>query len=448
MKSLLHGGILVDKSCGLNEVKKDIIIENGIITSIVDPIDLNSIQNSEYEIHILDDLLIFPGFIDLHTHFRYPGFSEKEDLISGSFAALHGGYTTCVAMPNTNPPVDNFNIFKQICEESLYIDIIQSCCITKQREGKQLANLVSLSNNGVLIFTDDGSEVKDPDLIFEALKLSSEYNFIIMEHSLFSDFFKCGVINHGRVSSLLNLKSIPEVAETSLVFRDIELAKMASGNLHLTHLSCAKSVDLCIEAKNAGYTNISFDVAPHHLLLDDESCASMDPVFKVSPPLRSKDMVKKLQSYLFDGKIKIIATDHAPHTEVEKKLDFETAPSGITGLETSFSLLYSEFVINKRMSLMDLVTLFTSNPAECIKLKKKGHLKKGDIADISVFDPHRETTIDESFFFSKAKISPYLNRVIEGKIVQVYKNGSVVFDNLNDKKKALFYKKVNIDLSY
>ncbi len=440
MRTLLQNGILYDKTQGFSGEKKDILIEDGIIKEISSNIDFNSFDKDNIKIYDLNNFYVFPGFIDLHTHFRYPGQTEKEDIISGSFAALNGGYTTCIAMPNTNPPIENKEQLKEINLLSSYIDIIPASCITKNREGKELVDFEKNYKAGFYIFTDDGSEVKDPALLFNALLFTKKFNCIIMEHSISNNFFPQGVINFGPISKMLKIPGIPDVAETSVVFRDIEIAKLADSRLHLTHLSTAKSVEMAIEAKNQGF-NISFDVTPHHILLNDELCKTKNPLYKVSPPLRSKENQEILRKYLIEGKIQNIATDHAPHLEKEKNLDISLAPFGITGLEVAFLLLYNEFVINNLIKLEDLVSYFTSNPANTFNIDKKGRLAKSYLADITVFNPDESVEICRSFFFSKAKYSPYLGRKLHGRICKVFKNGNLVFEKINEEIK--FYRKIN-----
>lgn len=434
MKTLLRQGVLFDKSQGFSGEKRDILIENGYIKEIKSFIELTDLEKIDYNEIDVSNLYIFPGFIDVHSHFRYPGQEEKEDLTSGSFAALHGGYTTCIAMPNTNPPIENEDQYNEINMLSSYIDIIPASCITTKREGIQLVDFEKNVRAGFTIFTDDGSEVKNPELLFEALLMAKKYNCIIMEHAISNDFFKDGVINFGNISKQLKLKGIPDVAETYIVFRDIELAKLAEYKIHLTHLSTAKSIELVLKAQEEGY-NITFDVTPHHLLLNENHCQTKDAIFKVSPPLRSEINQNLLKKYFVEGKINIISTDHAPHSEREKHLDFSLAPFGITGLETSFLLLYNEFVLNNLVKLDDLISYFTTNPANAFNLKNKGRLAKNYIADITLFDPNIEQQINPSFFYSKAKYSPYTGKKIKGSISKVIKNGRVVYDiNERDQK--------------
>jgi len=427
VKTLLVGGILYDKSQGFSGVKKDILVENGFIKEISSSIDISNIDKNEIKVYNFDGCYIFPGFIDIHTHFRYPGQTEKEDLTTGSFAALHGGYTTCVAMPNTIPPIDSPQQYREIELLSSYIDIIPASCITKNREGKELVDFEKNSKAGFLIFTDDGSEVKNPELLYEALLLSTKYKCIIMEHSISNDFFPGGVVNFGKISNQLKLAGIPDLAETIIVFRDVELAKLAKTRIHLTHLSTKKSIEIVLNARNENL-EVSFDVTPHHILLNEEFCTTKDAIFKVSPPLRSMENQNSLRKLFIDGKIEIISTDHAPHIEKEKHLDIKLAPFGITGLETSFILMYNEFVIPGVVKLENLLSCFTLNPANCINLKRKAKLAKNYIADITVFNPDLNDNITPSFFYSKAKYSPYMNRKLKGKIITVFKNGQVAYD--------------------
>lgn len=438
MKTLLLNGVLFDKSQDYNGVKKDILIENGYIKEIKDFFDLSKIDIQDYKIYDLSNHYVFPGFIDIHSHFRYPGQTEKEDITSGSFAALNGGYTTCIAMPNTSPAIDNEEQYKEIVTLSSYIDILPASSITKGREGKELVDFEKNCKAGFFIFTDDGSEVKNPKILFDALLFSKKFNFIIMEHAISNDFFAGGVINYGIVSKQLKLEGIPDIAENLIVFRDIELARLANARIHLTHLSTKKSIDLVLKAKDEGL-NITYDVTANHILLNEENCYTKDAIYKVSPPLRSVENQVALRRCLVEGKIEIIATDHAPHLEKEKHLDITLAPFGITGLETSFLMLYNEFVLNNLMKLQDLISCFSSNPAESFNIKNKGKLAKNYIADITVFDPTTIYNIDRSFFFSKAKYSPYIGKKVQGKITKVFKNGQIVFDSNNNETR--FFRK-------
>lgn len=424
MRILLKNCTVIDPYLKIDSKKMDILIINGKITKIKKEID-----NVSYDkLYDLKGLYVFPGFIDVHTHFREPGFEEKEDIESGSKAALHGGYTTCFAMPNTDPAIDNEQIIKYIKLRSHYIDIFPVSAITVNREGKKLVDFEKNIKQGAIAFSDDGAPVYNADIMFDVLKKSQQLNFVVIQHSMFNNFFENGVVNFGDYSKKLKLKGLPEAGETSLIFRDIELAKIAGGKLHFAHVSTAKGAELIINAKNEGL-DVSFEVTPHHLLLDDSAIATKDSIYKVFPPLRSRDTVFKLQDYLKNGYIDIIATDHAPHESKSKNIKIEYAAPGMTGLETAFISLYTYFVNSNMISLFDLVKTITINPAKRFNLKNVGTLDNGCIADITVFNPDITQKIDTGFFFSKSLNSPFIDKKLYGKVIKVFKRGKLVFDD-------------------
>lgn len=424
MRILLKNCIVIDPYLKIDAKKMDILIFNKRISLIK-----KEINNVSYdELFDLKNLYVFPGFIDVHTHFREPGFEEKEDLESGSKAAVHGGYTTCFAMPNTDPPVDNEQLIKYIKLRSHYIDILPVSTVTINRKGTNLVDFGRNIKAGAVAFSDDGDPIKDPEIMFNALKLSQKLDFIVIQHSMFNDFFRDGVINFGEYSSRLKLKGLPEAGETSLIFRDIELLKLTGGKLHFAHVSTAKGIELIIEAKKEGL-DVSFEVTPHHLLFDDSAISTKNSIFKVNPPLRNRNTVFKIQNYLKEGYVDIIATDHAPHENKSKNVKIELAKPGLTGLETAFISLFTYLVKTRIISLYDLIKLITINPAKRFDLKDIGSLENGKLADITVFDPDEIQQINANFFYSKSLNNPFVNKKLYGKIVKVFKKGKLIFDN-------------------
>lgn len=427
MKKLIKNAVIYDWELFLENKKLDILIENGYIAKIGLNIDSSNIEKEKI-IDLDGKYFVFPGFIDIHTHFRDPGYEYKEDIESGSYAAIHGGYTTCIAMPNTNPPISNIEIASYVKNSSKWIDIIPSLTITKDRKGEEINNLEELYNSGFRIFTDDGEHVKDPYIMYNALKESNRLGFIILEHCIDNNFFKDGVINYGYFSKSFSLPGLPDVGETYIIFRDIELSFLTNGNLHFTHVSTAKGVELILSAKSIN-KNITFDVTPNHLIFNDEVCKTKSGLYKVMPPIRSEENRKALVKYLKEGKIDIIATDHAPHSNNEKNIEIKMALPGLTGLETSFLALYNNFVLNNEIKLIDLVRMISFNPAKIFNFEKKGSLKVGNIADLVIFNPNEEVLIDKNFFFSKSMNSPFIGYRFKGKIEKVLKEGQIIFEN-------------------
>ncbi|MCX8059158.1 MAG: dihydroorotase [Spirochaetes bacterium] len=427
MKKLIKNALIFDWELFLENKKLDILIENGYISKIGINIDHTNIDKDKI-IDLDEKFYVLPGFIDIHTHFREPGYEYKEDIESGSYAAIHGGYTTCIAMPNTNPPISNIEIASYVKNRSKWIDIIPALSITKDRKGEELNNLEVLFKEGYKIFTDDGEHVKNPYLMFQALRESGKYGFIIMEHSLDNNFFENGIINYGHYSKNFNFNGLPDVGETNVIFRDIELAILAGGNIHFTHVSTAKGVKLILEAKDK-HKSITFDVTPNHLIFNEENIATKSGLFKVMPPLRDEENRSNLVKYMKDGKIDIIATDHAPHANNEKNIDIKMALPGLTGLETTFLALYNKFVLKEEIKIIDIIRMISFNPSRIFNIEKKGSLKVGNKADIVIFNPNEEVNIDKNFFFSKSLNSPFFGQKLRGKICKVFKDGEIIFDN-------------------
>lgn len=429
MKKLIKNAILFDWELFLENKKVDILIENGVISKISLNIESEGIEK-EKVIDLEGKYYVFPGFIDIHSHFREPGFEYKEDIQTGSYAAVHGGYTTCVAMPNTNPPISTLEIASYVKSRSKIIDIIPAISVTKDRLGKEPNNFEEFFNKGYYIFTDDGDYIKDPYILYIALKESEKFGFIIMEHCLDNDFFKNGIINFGQYSKIFGYNGLPDVGETSVVFRDLELSLLASGYLHFTHVSVSKSVELILLYKEKN-KNITFDVTPNHLIFNESIYQTKNGLYKVMPPLRNEENRKNLVKYLKENKIDIISTDHAPHASNEKNIDLSLALPGLTGLETSFLSLYNYFVLKGEIKLIDLIRMISYNPAKIFNFDKKGSLKIGNKADLVIFDPNFDLQIDRKFFFSKSLNSPFLNQKFKGKILKVFKDGEMIFNDGN-----------------
>ena len=427
MKILIKNGIIFDWETVLENRKMDMIIHNGVIEKIG-----NSLSYDEKDFDTVLDLeskyFVFPGLIDVHTHFRDPGYEYKEDIESGSYAALHGGYTTCISMPNTNPPISNQETALYVQSKSHWIDIFSALTISVDRKGEILNDFAKLTSKGYNVFTDDGNALENPFLMFQALQLSGKYEYILMQHCLYNDFFPQGILNYGHVSKQFNFAGLPDVGETSLIFRDLELAKIAGGYLHFTHVSTKKGVDLILQYKKDN-PKISFDVTPHHLLLNEEKLTTKNANFKVMPPLRNEGNRIGLVEHLINGDIDMISTDHAPHTNQEKLMDITMAPPGLTGLETAFLSLYHNFVLQNHISLRYLIKIMSYEPARKFGMKGKGSLRTGNIADIAIFNPDKVQRIDSQFFLSKAKNTPFTNEKFQGEFVYILKNGKIMYDH-------------------
>jgi dihydroorotase len=358
-------------------------------------------------------LHVFPGFIDAHVHFRDPGQLEKETFETGCHAAIAGGFTTVIQMPNTSPPLSTPELVRKYTKNNPIKTRVMAS-ITVNREGKELNYFQSLSDAGAIAFTDDGSPVIDDEIMARALELSKSLGKRIVSHAEEKTLSADGIIIEGDIAEKLGVKSINHKAESSMVKRDIELARKTGGLLHICHVSTRESVELIEKARKDGI-NITTEVTPHHLLLNHEAVLEKGSNAKMNPPLGYEDDRLALISALNRGIIDIIATDHAPHTPQEKSLGLEKAPFGVIGLETAFPVLYTKLVLDDFITLGTLIRCLTIAPARCFNLGG-GFITAGSPADLVLIDLNDEFTIDPSKFRSKARNTPFDNMRVRGKI--------------------------------
>lgn len=416
---ILRGGRVVDPSRGIDQ-KMDIGIKAG---KIIRPEKLD-----KPEIVDLKGLVVAPGFIDLHVHLRQPGETDKETIRTGTSAAAAGGFTTIIAMPNTNPTADNPGAIEYIrrhteCEG--VVKVLPCGTITKGREGKEMTGIGSLKRSGIAAISDDGDCVQNHELMRHVLEYSKTFKLPILDHCEDKILAGNGVMHEGYWSTVLGLRGIPAAAEELMVARDIILAEMTDWKIHIQHLSTAGSVRM-IQAAQKRNIPVSAEVTPHHLILTDETVKSFDANYKTNPPLRSEEHRKALIKGLKNGTITVIASDHAPHTETEKLVEFDYAPFGIIGLETAVSLCITELYHKKVLSLSELVSKFTTGPANVLGLDI-GSLKEGRDADITIFDPYIKHNINADNFFSKSRNTPFNGWNAQGKIMATIVNGSFIY---------------------
>ena len=400
----------------------DVLVDNGKIVEIAKKI--------EGEGNLIDasGLYLFPGFIDIHAHLREPGEEYKEDLESGARAALRGGYTTVFAMPNTDPPIDNQELISYIKKRSREIalcEILPVGTITKGRKGEELAEMGFMSLEGAYAFTDDGSWVPDSSLMRRALEYASIFRKPIITHAEDSTISKDGIMHEGEVSYKLGLKGIPRESEEIAVMRDILLARLTGGRVHFAHVSTEETLNLIQEAKMKGL-NVTAEVTPHHLILTDRSVESFDTSTKVKPPLREDRDIKALIKGIKEGVIDAIATDHAPHSDFEKMVEYEFAPFGMIGLETSFALLYTLLVKKRLLSLKDIIPLLTSKPASIMNLNDRGRIKIGLRADLLLYDLDKKWKVEKRRLRSKSKNTPFLGCELYGEPMYIIVRGKVL----------------------
>jgi len=422
---LICGGRIIDPSQGIDAVG-DLFISEGKVAWL-------SVQKAKplpdnYYVIEAMGMVVCPGFIDLHCHLRQPGFEEKETIATGTRAAAKGGFTTVCCMPNTNPPVDKAAIveyIKSIAAKEGMVRVLPIGCITKGREGSELADFGELSVSGAVAFSDDGSPVTDSSIMRRALEYSQESGLPIIDHCEGLAFSQDGVMNEGSLATRLGLKGIPAAAEESMVARDIRLARLAGGRLHIAHVSTAGSVELIRNAKEEGIS-ITAEVTPHHLTLTEEAVVGYNTNAKVNPPLRTAEDVEALVAGLKEGVLDAIATDHAPHTAKDKDCDFTTAAFGISGFETALGSLMG-LVHRRKLDLVTLISKLTIEPASILRRTDLGTLKPGAVADVVIFDPDAEWVVNPEQFVSKGKNTPLSGAVLKGKVMATLYGGEIVY---------------------
>ena len=411
---LIKGGRLVDPGQGLDE-KIDILVSGGLVEKIAK--DMKMADAIEID---AAGMIVAPGLVDMHTHLREPGREDKETILSGTRAALKGGYTTLVSMPNTEPAIDDRSkaaLLKEIIKKDARTNVEICAAITKGRDGQELVDMEALKDEGVKAVSDDGSSVEDPKVMRCALTEAAKLGLLLIAHSEDHALSYKGVINSGFVATKTGLRGIPAKSEYERIDRDIKLAEETKSRIHIAHVSCKESVEIIRRAKKSGI-RVTAETAPHYLALTDECCVTYDPNTKMNPPLRTAEDIAALKAGLRDGTIDVIATDHAPHTDAEKDVEFEFAPFGIIGLETALGIAIAELIDKNILGWPGLIEKLSLAPARIIGIER-GTLKEGMAADIVIIDPEKKWTYSKDTIESKSKNSPFINWVFKGKAVSV-----------------------------
>lgn len=421
---LIKNGRVLDPRSGFDQTT-DILIKDGRIAEIRGGIELPAKVLAES----IDarGLIVVPGFIDIHTHLREPGFEHKETIATGAASAVAGGFTSIACMANTRPVNDSAEITGFIlrkAREAGLAGVYPIAAITIGLHGKTLSPMDILRDAGAVAFSDDGSPVSVDSIMERALLAGKRLGVPIISHCEIMELAHGGVMNEGPVSRRLGLKGIPNESEDRMVERDIRLAGKTGGHVHIAHASTAGTVSMVRDAKRAGI-KVTCEAAPHHFTLSDEDVSCGNPNTKMNPPLRSRRDVEAVLEGLADGTIDAIATDHAPHGMEEKGKGFEEAPFGIAGLETALPLALN-LARDHVISLNRAISLMTFLPAKIIGLDK-GRLRAGDEADITIFDLEREWTVDPASFKSKGKNTPFAGWKVKGKARFTIAGGKIVF---------------------
>lgn len=423
---LIRGGRILDPSQKL-DITGDLLVKNGKIEAIAP-----SITPPHSAFPQLDAFhkVVSPGWVDIHTHLRDPGAAHKETIRTGSEAAAAGGFTTIACMANTNPVNDNSfvtsYIYQKVSEQSP-IHVYAIGAVTKGLLGEQLAEIGSMWESGIVGISDDGHTVQNAYLMRKALDYSKRFGLVVISHAEDSCLKGKGVMNEGFNSTRFGLRGNPKAAEEIIVARDIQLAELTGGRLHIAHVSTAKSVQLIREAKRHGIL-VTGEVTPHHLILTDEAVGNYDTNTKVAPPLREPQDTLALREALADGTIDALATDHAPHSVEEKEIEYDQAAFGMVGLETALPL-YLKACRESQIPLERMIEAMTYRPAQIIGVPK-GTLQKGADADITIFDPQQEWTIDKRAFRSKSQNTPFDGWKVQGRVCQTLVAGRIVFNSV------------------
>ncbi len=418
---LIRGGRVIDPSQKIDRVT-NLLIEDGRIAALdADP---------EVDARVIDATgkIVSPGLIDMHVHLREPGREEDETIATGTAAAVAGGFTSVACIPNTEPPIDTQASVEFIQHQAARADqanVFVTACVSKNREGKELAEIGQLVEAGAVAFTDDGSPIYNPELMRRAFEYCSMFDVPVLNHAEVLELTTGGVMHEGRVSMILGLPGMPSEAEDVMVSRDLRLAEATGGRLHVMHISTAGAVEQVRRAKARG-VRVTTEICPHHFTLTDDSLRRFDSNFKMSPPLRAQSDVEACIEGLRDGTIDVICTDHAPHAREKKMQELDRAPFGIVGLETALGLVITHLI---RPGILDWPTALakmTIHPARILGIDK-GTLNVGADADVTVIDPDVRWTVDPAKFRSKSSNTPFAGWELTGRADTVIVRGEVKF---------------------
>ncbi|KID42375.1 dihydroorotase [Fructilactobacillus fructivorans] len=424
MKTLIQAGMIFQDS---EFQTRDILLNDGIIAQIgphIDPTQADQIIAASGQ-------TVLPGLVDVHVHFRDPGQTDKETVKTGSEASAHGGYTTVCAMPNVTPVPNTPDKLKQMInynDEQGVISVKQFAPVTYDECGYQLVDFDGMKKAGAVAFSNDGVGIQTAKTMYDAMTAIAKTGLPLAAHVEDHALMNGGVMNEGSASNKLGLRGAPEVAETSQLARDLELARVTGVHYHVCHVSTARSVELIRRAKADG-VNVTAEVTPHHLLLDHSMIQADDPMYKMNPPLRTRKDRAELLAGLLDGTIDMIATDHAPHTSADKGHSFNDAAFGITGIETAFPLLYTQLVKTKKVTLSQLLKWMSSAPTAKFNLSNENEIKIGNHANFSVWDLNDPHQIATKNMKSKSHNSPFLGDQVDAKNLMTFANGKLVYQD-------------------
>ncbi len=418
---LIQNGRVIDPSQSIDRVAS-ILVENGRVAAY------DAAPRGDETLLDATGKIVAPGLIDMHVHLRQPGREEDETIETGTAAALAGGFTTVACMPNTDPPIDSQSAVEFVLHQASranHCNVVVVGCVSRNREGKELAEIGQLVAAGAVAFSDDGAPVFDAELMRRAFEYCRMFDKPVLSHAEIRELTQRGVMHEGLVSLVLGLPGIPTAAEDVMISRDIALAEATGGQLHVMHVSTAGSVEILRRAKRRG-VRVTAEATPHHFTLTDECLRSFHSNFKMNPPLRSRDHVDAIIAGLADGTIDAIATDHAPHAEEKKMQELDRAPFGVVGLETALGLVITKLVEPGWLDWTTALAAMTVNPARILRISK-GTLAIGADADITIIDPERSWRVDPARFRSKSRNTPFAGMELKGRASTVIVGGEVRF---------------------
>jgi dihydroorotase len=426
MRILLRNGRVIDPSRDLDDTR-DVLIEEGKIAKVDTGIPKDGVE----QVYDLNGLVVAPGFIDMHVHLREPGREDKETIESGGMAAAAGGFSSVACMPNTTPVNDDQSVTDFILTQAAAVspvNIFPVGAVSKGLKGQELSEIGSLVRRGCVAISDDGMPVQNGFLMRMALEYARMFDIPVLSHAEDLPLAREGVMNEGAVSTRLGMKGHHAIAEESMVYRDIRLAEVTGAKVHIAHISTRSAIELVRIAKNKGI-RVTSEATPHHFALTDEAVAGYDTNTKMKPPLRTEDDRLAVVEGLKDGTIDAVASDHAPHCSEEKQVEFDLAPFGIVGLETSVSLGLDKLVGPGFISMKRFVELYSTGPARVLNLDK-GTLAAEADADITVFSPDKPFAVDPARFRSKSRNTPFGGETLKGSVLMTIVSGKVVHSAL------------------
>ena len=436
MKLIINNASTSSRLLGKNEdeiTSVSLLIDGGKIAALSEtPITIKSVKTIDAK-----GLFLSPGLLDPQVHFREPGMEYKEDIESGSKAAVKGGFTAVVSMPNTTPTADNADTVRFMVETAAkkgLCKVYPTGALSKGLEGKSMTDFSALTNAGAVAITDDGKGVQNNALFKQALVSAKHLGVPVLDHSEDETLSNGGAIHEGEISKKFNVKGIKSASESVHVERGCGYSLETGGHYHVLHVSTSASIEAVKQAKERG-ANVTVEVSPHHLLLFDEDIAikpdgTLDANWKMNPPLRSREDMLACQNALVEGVIDAIATDHAPHSPEEKKQPIEQAPFGIIGLETAFPLIFTHFVKTEKLTLGRAIDLMSKNAGDIFGIRC-GRIEQGEVADLVLFDLNNAFTVTPSFFASKSQNSPFIGKTLYGETHTTIVTGNIVYSRGN-----------------